>query len=95
MQYRKENKKDFLDFQAHLFAWALLALLADTTETNLENTNSCSVPSAFVQMKGNFPLARTDVREMYYNYEIESNNNFILANVFQLFVLDIWFLIDL
>lgn len=44
MQYRKENKKDFLDFQAHLFVWALLALLADTTETNLGNTKSCSIP---------------------------------------------------
>lgn len=38
-------------------------------------------------MNRNFLLARTDVREMYYDYEIESNNNFILGNEFQLLVL--------
>lgn len=46
-------------------------------------------------MKWNFLLVVTDVREMYYNYEIESNNNFILGNEFQLFVLEIWILTDL
>lgn len=30
---------------------------------------------AFIQMKANFLLDRTDVTEMYDNYKIESNNN--------------------
>lgn len=44
MQYRKKKKKDFPDLEAHVFTWALLALLADTTETNLENMKSCYIP---------------------------------------------------
>lgn len=59
MQYRK---KDFLDLEAHVFAWALLGLLAHTTEVGLENKKFCYIPYFFHSNEREVNLARTDIR---------------------------------
>lgn len=59
MQYRK---KQFMDLEVHMFAWALLALLAHTTEVSLGNKKFCSIPYFFHSNEREVNLARTDIR---------------------------------
>lgn len=58
MRYRK---KDFLDLQAHAFAWALFGLLAHITEVNVDNNKCCYIPNFFHSNERKVNLARTDI----------------------------------
>lgn len=55
------RKKDFLDLQAHVFAWALLGLLVHITEVNMDNNKFCYIPNFFHSNEREVNLARTDI----------------------------------